>query len=92
MMIEEVFNSATQRFYWKPCVECGDTGCQGHIYRLNKAPSRPSLSSLLEAHGSFRRLCAAYWGGKLSPEEERIIEERHAAAELASYKPVEGRE
>lgn len=94
--IQETFDPKTQRFFRSPCSTC-DTQCTGHIYRTvvrdeSAKNVRILLETLLARYGSFRRLCAAYWHGELTPAEERIIEERHAAAELASYKPVEGRE
>lgn len=86
------FNPVTRSTVWK-CEDCrshwegrsSEHKCQfpGPILQ-----SLPTLQSLLESHGSFRRLIDAYWTSQLSPTEERIIEDATPKEAIASFKPV----
>lgn len=87
------FNPVTRSTVWK-CEDChlrweGRSSEHECKFPGPTLQSVPTLQSLLESHGSFRRLIDAYWTSRLSPTEERIIEDATPKETIASFKPAQ---
>lgn len=47
-----------------------------------------TLSELTQLCGSYRRMLEAYWAAELTPEEERILEDKISEERRIAYRPI----
>lgn len=68
--------------------------CDAHRAILERAQEKllanrglPTLTDLFARYISVHRMAEAYWAGKLTPIEEKLLEDRYRPEELLTHKP-----